>query len=115
MILIIKLTSLESIQTKIRLFIFQKFSDAQDSFMISTNVGYLFATHKPQLLDTKWLEENNIKIVCHGHTHKRKFEKIGNILYINPGAISFARDGHELSYLIIKIENFKVEHTFYNL
>ena len=91
------------------------FSDAQDSFMISTNVGYLFATHKPQLLDTKWLEENNIKIVCHGHTHKRKFEKIGNILYINPGAISFARDGHELSYLIIKIENFKVEHTFYNL
>lgn len=88
------------------------FSDAQDMFMVYTNVGYLVATHKPQQFDQKWLDDNNIKIVCNGHTHKRKFEIIKNIIYINPGAISFARDGNDLSYLILKIENCKVEHTF---
>lgn len=88
------------------------FSDAQDIFMISTNVGYLVATHKPQNFDQNWLEENNVKIVCHGHTHKRRFEKIKNVIYINPGAISYARDGNGLSYSILKIENSEVEHTF---
>ena len=88
------------------------FSDANDKFIIRTEVGYLFATHKPPLINQKEAEKSGIAIICHGHTHKRRFEKIGNIVYINPGAVSFARDGHDLSYLILKIETNRVEHTF---
>jgi len=88
------------------------FSTADDKFMINTEVGYLFATHKPQVFPSNFLRDNNIKIVCNGHTHKRKFEIIDNIVYINPGSISYARDGHDLSYAILKIENKTVQHTF---
>ncbi|MCR5309221.1 MAG: YfcE family phosphodiesterase [Bacilli bacterium] len=91
------------------------FSDADDKFMIRTEVGYLFAAHKPPFVDPIVAEKSNITIICHGHTHKRRFEKIGKILYINPGAISFARDGNDLSYLILEIENSKVKHTFINI
>ena len=51
------------------------FSDADEKFMIRTDVGYLFATHKPPLVNQKEAEANGIKIICHGHTHKRRFEK----------------------------------------
>ena len=91
------------------------FSTADEKFMVRTDVGYLFATHKPPLVDPIEAEKCGIKIICHGHTHKRRFEKIGNIVYINPGAISYARDGHDLSYLIIEIENNRVKHTFMNI
>lgn len=91
------------------------FSSADDKFMIHTEVGYLFATHKPQVFPKNFLEENNIKIVCFGHTHKRKFEIIDNIVYINPGSISYSRDGHDLSYATLEIENNSVKHAFNTL
>lgn len=88
------------------------FSSAPEYFMIMTDVGYLFACHKPPLQSPEFFQENNIKIICHGHTHKRRFEKIGNLVYINPGAVSYARDGNDLSYLILNIQSEKVEHAF---
>lgn len=91
------------------------FSDADEKFLIRTEVGYLFATHKPPYVDQQAAEEQGIKIICHGHTHKRRFEKIKNILYINPGAISYSRDGNDLSYLIIEIKQGEVKHTFANI
>ena len=52
------------------------FSDAPEHFMIKTDVGYLFACHKPPLQSPSFFSDNGIAIVCHGHTHKRRFEKI---------------------------------------
>ena len=61
------------------------------------------------------VNEYNIKIFIHGHTHRRKFAQENGIYVINPGAISFPRDGFDLSYAILTITEEKVEIQFYTL
>ena len=79
------------------------FSSLPERRIIRTPYGNLFMTHIPYLPeDIK--QEYKIKIFIHGHTHKRKLQKDGDGMYIiNPGSISFAKDGHDLSYAILTI------------
>jgi putative phosphoesterase len=42
------------------------------------------------------------KLVLYGHTHVSKIEYIDGIYFVNPGALSRSRDGHE-SYAVIDI------------
>ena len=91
------------------------FSNFRDYVIIPTPYGNLYATHKPPIIDDIKSLNQPIKIICHGHTHKRRFEKINNILYINPGSISYSRDGNDLSYCTIEITKLGINYEFYSL
>lgn len=90
------------------------FSRLPERRIIHTPFGALLMTHLPYL-PVDIAKEYNIKIFIYGHTHRRKFELVNGIYYINPGAISFPRDGFELSYAILNITADKVEVEFKSL
>ena len=88
--------------------------DFQNYLVIPSPVGNIYVQHYPQVSKSV-INEHNVKVVIHGHTHTRRHEIINGILYVNPGAISFARDKYSGSYAIITIENNDIEVKFYTL
>ena len=82
--------------------------------VIPTPAGNIYIQHTP-FVSKSVISEHNAKIVIHGHTHTRRKEMVNGILFINSGAISFARDKYDGSYAIIEIENQRVEVNFYTL
>lgn len=79
------------------------FDGLQERMLISTPYGNLLMQHYPQL-PQKIISDYNIKVFIHGHTHKRREEHIGDLLIINPGSISFTRDNHDGSYVILELD-----------
>ena len=78
------------------------FSDFPDHIKIPVEDGYIWIQHHP-FNETSILIKNNVKYFIHGHTHKRRDEMIDGIRFINPGAVSGARDTHELSYALLML------------
>lgn len=90
------------------------FSDFREQIIIPTPMGFLLAQHHP-LISTKFLQEKQIKFFLSGHTHRR-IEKIqSDVIYLNPGSISYPRDGHPRSYLILEITKDSYKATFKSL
>lgn len=84
--------------------------------IFDTPYGKLLIQHHPQVpLDI--VKQYNIKIFVHGHTHVRKevFDENHQLLIYNPGSISFPRDGKDLSFLILDIDEKNVKATFHSL
>ena len=88
--------------------------DFPNFLVIPSPVGNIYVQHTP-FVSKSVISEHNAKIVIHGHTHTRKNERKDGILWINPGAISYARDKYDGSYAIITIENNQVEVKFYTI
>ena len=88
--------------------------DFPNSLVIPSPYGNIYVQHTPHVSKSV-INEHNAKIVIHGHTHRRRNEKINDILFINPGAISYARDKYDGSYAILTIENNEVDVKFYVL
>ena len=88
--------------------------DFPNFLVIPTPAGNIYIQHTP-FVSKSVISEHNAKIVIHGHTHTRRKEMVNGILFINSGAISFARDKYDGSYAIIEIENQRVEVKFYTL
>ena len=88
--------------------------DFPNYLLIPSPVGNIYVQHTPHVSKSV-INEHNVKIVIHGHTHTRRHERISGILYVNPGAISFARDKYNGSYAILTIENNDIEVKFYTL
>jgi len=60
--------------------------------------------------------ETKAEIVCFGHTHMARAEKIGNQIFINPGSIKSPRDRREKTYAILEFEDVtKIRVDFYSL
>lgn len=78
------------------------FSDFSDFIKLTYEDGYIWIQHKP-VENISILKKNNVKIFIHGHTHKRRDEVIDGIWFINPGSISFSRDGHDCSYALLEL------------
>lgn len=89
------------------------FSNAPERRIIDTPCGKLLMQHRP-IIPYDLINQYNIKIFVHGHTHMRKCVEQNGLLIINPGAISFARDNNDLSYAVIKIDK-KIEVEFLDL
>ena len=87
------------------------FSNFPDHMKIPYENGYIWIQHHPYN-ETSILKKNNVKIFIHGHTHKRRDEIIDGISFINPGAISLARDEYDLSYAIIILTNHEIRLLF---
>ena len=47
-------------------------------------------------------QETGANIVCFGHTHILGFEKIDNILFINPGSLRLPRGRKEKTYIVME-------------
>lgn len=90
------------------------FIDLPERRIISTPIGYLYMQHLP-FPDRKIMKDYDVKIFIHGHTHRRRFELIDGVYYINPGSISYARDGYDLSYAIVEIDEKSVKVEFKSL
>lgn len=90
------------------------FSNLPERRIIHTPIGNLLMMHLPYP-PKDIIKEYDIKVFIYGHTHRRKFELVNGIYYINPGSISFARDGHDLSYAIVEISEEKVSVEFKSL
>ena len=88
--------------------------DFPNFLVIPSPKGNIYVQHTPYVSKSV-INEHNAKIVIHGHTHRRRNEMIIGILFINPGAISYARDKYDGSYAILKIEDNEVELRFYIL
>jgi len=57
----------------------------------------------------KLFSRENIDVIIFGHSHEETVDKIYNILFINPGSITYPRGNSEgRSYAILKIENGKI-------
>ena len=67
---------------------------------IYTPIGYLLMKHYPHLFSN---EKEGIKIFVHGHTHKWKISKEGEMYIICPGSISRPRDGTLGTYAILDL------------
>ncbi len=88
--------------------------DFPNYLVIPSPYGNIYVQHTPYISKSV-INEHNAKIVIHGHTHVRRNERINGILYINPGAISYARDKFNGSYAILNIEQNDIEVNFYTL
>lgn len=88
--------------------------DFPERRIIDTPFGALLIQHYPKIpLDI--VIQYNIKIFIHGHTHRRKNEEENGLKIINPGAISFPRDSHDLSFVILEIDEKEVKVNFHSL
>lgn len=90
------------------------FSDFPPLRILPTPQGNILIQHHPNI-NLSLLKKENIKFFIFGHTHVRHYEITSDIVFLNPGAISFARDSHELSYLILTIEKEKFDVSFHSL
>ena len=88
--------------------------DFPSFLIIPSPYGNIFVQHLP-FVSKSTIDEHNTKIVIHGHTHTRRNEKKNGILYVNPGAISYARDKYDGSYAILDIDSNHVDIKFYTL
>ena len=52
---------------------------------------------------------NSGDIIIHGHTHVPTIEKIGEIIYINPGSVSLPRNNSQNSFMLYYNREFKVK------
>ncbi len=48
---------------------------------------------------------NNADVVLYGHSHVAVFEEFGGVTVINPGSLSFPRDGSRGTYALLEIAN----------
>ena len=88
--------------------------DFPNFLVIPSPYGNIYVQHTP-FISQSVIHEHNAKIVIHGHTHTRRNEQKGGILFINPGAIGYARDKYDGSYAILEIDQNHVEVKFYTL
>ena len=52
---------------------------------------------------------NSGDIIIHGHTHIPTIEKIGEIIYINPGSVSLPRNNSQNSFMLYYNREFKIK------
>ena len=90
------------------------FSDLPYKRIIETPMGNLLIQHHPTP-DYQIIKDYQVRFFVYGHTHMRRYEEIGSVLFLNPGSISFSRDNHPGSYIIMDISKEKYTIDFYSL
>lgn len=78
--------------------------------------GHLYDVKNSLLALSYRAQEEEVEIVCFGHSHIAGAERIGDQLFINPGSIKFPRQRSEKSYAIVSFESgSKVNVDFYTV
>ena len=68
--------------------------------------------HEPDLIPNFLLENKDIDIVIHGHTHRYREEILNKILYFNPGESAGMQKGANAIGLI-NLNNLKTKRIFF--
>ena len=55
---------------------------------------------------------NSDDIIIHGHTHVPTIEKIGEIVYINPGSVSLPRNNSQNSFMLYYNREFEIKEFY---
>lgn len=86
------------------------FLDVEDEIIFELEGKNIFLCHgdkynvKCDIIDLKNKAKNvNADIVVFGHTHIPFYEKIDNIIFVNPGSLSFPRQVNYTSFVIMDI------------
>ena len=79
-------------------------------FTASPRIGGVrfFMTHRPEDVGTV---AEDVNVVVHGHTHIPREERIGEVLYLNPGSASKPRGGSKKGIAWLTIEYGKVSNV----
>lgn len=85
-----------------------------EKVILPTPFGNLFMRHVPYIEPSE-IEENNIKIFIHGHTHKPEFNENNGLITLCPGSLMYPRSVMEETYMIVDIDENKVTMKLYNL
>lgn len=84
-----------------------------EAYKIFMTHGHRFGVNFGTEKITEIGREKGVDIVMFGHTHRPYLNILDDITVLNPGSISQPRqEGHNPSYMIMKIENHKV---FYDI
>lgn len=79
-------------------------------FTASPRIGgvHFFMTHRPEDIGTV---AEDVRVVVHGHTHIPREERIGEVLYLNPGSASKPRGGSKRGVARVTIANGEVANV----
>ena len=74
----------------------------------------IFMIHSDRMWDRKndllkLAVKKKCQIVCYGHTHVPVIEEYKGLWLINPGALSYNRDGSDIGYVVIDIEDTDIQ------
>ena len=84
---------------------------------IHTRYGNIFLEHgsNGKYTDINYIKSKNCIIFLSGHTHAHSLRKVGDCYLANPGSLIKPRDNTNGTYLIIELDDGKVEFTFKEL
>ena len=84
---------------------------------IHTQYGNIFLEHgsNGKYTDINYIKSKNCIIFLSGHTQAHSLRKVGDCYVANPGSLIKPRDNTNGTYLIIELEDGKVEFTFKEL
>ena len=68
--------------------------------------------HEPELIEGYVKDNQDIDLILHGHTHRYKEEKVGDIIYFNPGESAGSMEGKSAIGLI-NMCNLKIKRIFF--
>jgi putative phosphoesterase len=96
------------------------FGGRKDFRVVRTDLGNILMTHghyQQVDYDTQLLSylalENDCAIACFGHTHRPVFEETNGVLCVNPGSLSFPRDGTSGSCAILTLDEHGADGGIY--
>lgn len=70
------------------------------------NIAFLHGDDERQLADI--IHSGQFALVCHGHTHKQRLERLGPTLVLNPGAL-YRTSQHSIA--VVQLPELEVTHV----
>ena len=89
-----------------------KFDFREPPFQISKNNRKIAIFHEPDLIDNYLIENKDIDIVLHGHTHRYREENLNNVLIFNPGESAGMIQGKN-TVGVINLDDLSLERIFF--
>ena len=68
--------------------------------------------HEPELIEGYIKDHQDTDLILYGHTHRDKEEKVGDIIYFNPGESAGSMEGKSAIGLI-NMRNLKIKRIFF--
>ena len=90
----------------------ENFKFQEPPYLINLNNKNIVIFHEPDFIDDFLTEHQNIDLVLHGHTHRYREEKRGNILFFNPGESAGMLKGKN-AIGIINLKNLEARRIFF--